>query len=50
MKMDGLERVFPAGHQYHDRLFYDVKEGSYYDLHGDLYISLERAKTFGLPV
>lgn len=48
--MDGLERVFPAGHQYHDRLFYDVREGSYYDRATDLYITLDEAKAFGLPV
>jgi hypothetical protein len=48
--MDGLERVFPAGHQYHDRIFYDAKEGSYYDRHTDFYITLSEAKLFGLPV
>lgn len=47
--MDGLERVFPAGHQYHDRLFYDVREGSYYDRHTDLYLTLDEAHAMGLP-
>jgi hypothetical protein len=48
--MDGLETVFSVGHQYHGRIFYDAKEGSYYDLYVDLYITLEQAKQFGLPV
>ena len=48
--MDGLERVFSAGHQYYDRIFYDVKEGEYYDRCSDLYITLEQVKTFGMPV
>jgi hypothetical protein len=46
--MDGLERVFSKGHQFHDRIFYDTKEGSYYDLSCDLYISLEEARAFGI--
>jgi hypothetical protein len=49
-KMDGLERIFPEGHQYHDRIFYDAREGSYYDRGSDFYITLEQAKAFGLPV
>lgn len=49
--MLGLERVFSEGHQFHDRLFYDYQEGSYYDRACDLYVTLEEAKTmFGLPV
>lgn len=48
--MDGLERIFSVGHEYHDRIFYDAVEGSYYDRHTDLFISLETAKLFGLPV
>lgn len=48
--MNGLERVFPVGHRYHDRLFYDAREGSYYDLHRDWYIGLDEAAVFGLPV
>lgn len=46
--MGGLEQVFSKGHQFHDRIFYDTKEGSYYDLSCDLYISLEEARTFGV--
>jgi hypothetical protein len=49
--MLGLERVFSEGHRYHDRLFYDYQEGSYYDRACDLYVTLEEARTlFGLPV
>ncbi len=48
--MDGLEQVFSVGHEYHGRIFYDAKEGSHYDLATDLYITLEQAKSFGLPV
>lgn len=48
--MNGLERVFPVGHRYHDRLFYDALEGSYYDHADDLYVTLDQAvKVFGLP-
>jgi hypothetical protein len=47
--MAGLERVFPKGHRYYDRLFYDTKEGMYYDLNTDLYLSTEEAKAFGIP-
>lgn len=47
--MNDLERVFSEGHQYHDRIFYDPREGKYYDAHTDLYITLEEAHSFGLP-
>ena len=46
--MLGLEYVFPEGHQYHDRIFWDIEEGSYYDRYTDLYISLEQAELFGV--
>jgi hypothetical protein len=47
--MNGLERVFPAGHQYHDRIFYDTREGKYYDRYTDFFLTLEEAQSFGLP-
>lgn len=46
----GLERVFSAGHEHHDRIFYDRKQGSYYDRASDMFITLEQVKAFGLPV
>lgn len=49
MERPGLESVFPRGHRYADRLYYDPKEGAYYDAHSDLYLSLEDARAFGLP-
>lgn len=48
MGNDGLERVFSKGHQYYDRIFYDTKEGSYYDRHTDLYLSLDDVRAFGI--
>ncbi len=44
-----LETVFSEGHPHHYRIFYDAKEGKYYDAHCDLYITLSEAKAFGLP-
>mgnify|MGYP000926004384 CR=1 FL=1 len=44
------ERVFPEGHQYHDRIWYDYQEGSYYDRSTDMFLTLEEVKAFGLPV
>jgi hypothetical protein len=44
----GLERVFSEGHQFYDRIFYDVKEGSYYDRSTDFYLTLEEAHAFGI--
>jgi hypothetical protein len=46
--MNGLERVFSKGHQYHDRVFYDAREGQYYDRGTDLYLTLEEAHAFGV--
>lgn len=46
----GLEPVFSPGHPYHTRLYYDPKEGSYYDRATDLYLTLTDAtQAFGLP-
>lgn len=44
-----LEPVFSSGHQFHDRLFYDPREGAYYDKATDLYLTLAEAQAFGLP-
>jgi hypothetical protein len=46
--MSGLERVFPAGHQYHDRIFYDAAEGQYYDRGSDFYLTLQEVAAFGI--
>lgn len=48
--MNGLERVFPKGHQFYDRIWYDPKEGKYYDRNCDFYLELEEMKRFGLPL
>ncbi len=42
--MNGLERVFSVGHRHYDRLFYDRKEGAYYDLACDLFLSVEEVQ------
>lgn len=44
-----LETVFPVGHQFHDRVLYDRREGQYYDRYSDVYLTLADAKAFGLP-
>lgn len=46
----GLEVVFSRGHQSHDRVLYDTREGSYYDKYSDVFLTLEQARSFGLPV
>ena len=46
--MDGLERVFSKGHEHYDRLFYDVREGQYYDRATDLYLTLDEVRAFGV--
>jgi hypothetical protein len=47
--MNDLEQVFSKGHQYHGRIFYDTKEGAYYDLHTDFYLTLDEAQAvYGL--
>lgn len=48
MKDPTLETVFHEGHQYHDRIVYDKREGSYYDRHTDLYLTIEEAQAFGV--
>lgn len=37
-KQFGLESVFPEGSEWGDRIFYDSKEGKYYDAYDDLYL------------
>lgn len=44
----GLEPVFSAMHQYHERIFYDPKEGKYYDSARDMFMTLEEARAFGI--
>jgi hypothetical protein len=46
--MNGLERVLPKTHENYDRLFYDVREGKYYDRTTDLYLTLREAYSLGL--
>ena len=48
--MSGLERVFSAGNQWFDRIFYDVREGAYYDRYSDIYLALDELAKFGLGV
>ena len=40
--------MFSKGHQYYDRVFYDSREGQYYDRATDLYLTLEEAHAFGV--
>lgn len=47
-KMSKLERVFSAGNQWHDRIFYDAGEGKYYDRYSDIYLELDELHKFGL--
>lgn len=44
----GLEVIFSVNHQLHDRIFYDKKEGKYYDRYSDIYLEYEDAKAYGL--
>lgn len=46
---EALERVFPEGNQWHDRIYYDIKEGKYYDAYTDLFLELEELRAYGLP-
>lgn len=41
-----LERVFDVDHQYYNRIFYDYKEGKYYDQSTDLYLDNEETAAF----
>lgn len=47
--MNGLESIFPACHEYGDRIFYDVFAGQYYDRARDLYLAYDELKHFGIP-
>lgn len=38
-RKQGLEPVYPVGTQWSDRIFYDTREGQYYDAYTDLYMS-----------
>ena len=49
-KMDGLERVFSPGHRYYNVLFYDKKEGKYYDLSIDMYLELSDLPRYGISI
>lgn len=46
--MTGLEQVFSAGNQWHDRIFYDVSAGQYYDRYSDVYLDLSELAAFGI--
>lgn len=39
-KRNGLETVFHKLHEFRNRIFYDPKNGSYYDRNSDVYISV----------
>lgn len=43
----GLERIFPKGHEHRNRIFYDAKEGKYYDLSQDVYLEHDEMAKFG---
>jgi len=45
----GLERVFSINHEYYDVLFYDLREGCYYDRSKDLFIPYCELKHYGMP-
>lgn len=47
--MYDLEHVFSRNHQYYDRVFYDYREGKYYDRACDVYLTLDQAHAFGIP-
>lgn len=44
-----LETVFSEGHELHNRIYYDNREGSYYDRYSDIFITLDEARAFGIP-
>jgi len=46
--MQGLETVFSVGHQYHDRIYWDNREGKYYDRYSDVYLEYHQLKAYGL--
>ena len=37
----GMEPVYPSGHKYGGRIYYDSKEGKYYDRNSDMYLHLD---------
>lgn len=37
-RRQGLEPVYPEGHQYGDRVFWDAREGRHYDAYTDCYL------------
>jgi hypothetical protein len=41
-----LEYVFPETSEFHDRILYDKREGSYYDAYSDFYISLDEFHSY----
>lgn len=44
--MNDLEVIFPETSQWHDRIYYDRKEGKYYDRYSDIYITVEEFQTY----
>ena len=46
--MENLERIFSPMSQWYDRIFYDTKEGKYYDKYIDMYLSYEELSAYGL--
>jgi len=50
VKRHGLENVFSPPNQWHDRIYYDSKEGKYYDAYSDVYLEQEQLKQFGLGI
>lgn len=48
LKLQGLEFVFSENHQLRDRIFYDFREGKYYDRSSDIFLENDDLKRFGL--
>lgn len=48
VRRPGLENVFMPPNQWHDRIYYDPKEGKYYDAYADLYLELDQLQAYGL--
>lgn len=46
--MDGLETVFPKGHELHSVIYYDAREGSFYHRPSDIYLTYDEAKAYGV--
>ena len=47
-KKNNMETVFPKGHWFYDRIFYDKHAGKYYDRYNDLYLDDAGLRKFGL--